>query len=43
MATETNEPGIHNHRRAYGFQACATRWLTPTNGASRNDEIDWIA
>src|SRR5258708_9805704 len=32
------EPGIHNHHREYGFRACASSRLSPTRGASRNDE-----
>src|SRR5262249_43842121 len=31
-AERSDEPGIHNHHREYGFRACAF-------GASRNDEL----
>jgi hypothetical protein len=31
------EPGIHNPRREYGFRACPSGRLSPTEGASRND------
>jgi hypothetical protein len=27
-ASETSEPGIHNHEREYGFRACA-KWRIP--------------
>src|SRR5207253_3803101 len=27
-ASETSEPGIHNHNREYGFRACA-KWRIP--------------
>jgi hypothetical protein len=27
-ASETSEPGIHNHDREYGFRACA-KWRIP--------------
>src|ERR1700681_3938280 len=32
------EPGIHNPGREYGFRACASGRLSPTEGPSRNDE-----
>jgi hypothetical protein len=32
------EPGIHNPCSGYGFRACASGRLSPTEGASRNDE-----
>src|ERR1700724_4198232 len=36
-ASETSEPGIHNHDRDYGFRACASGRQLPAEGASRAD------